>query len=196
VASTEQQVRAATSPQEAILVLAKALDRALQGIAEIHTNLQYGKADNAWDQIGWSEPIDHSSEWLMTAQDQAKSNDRAVEVIENGDTTDIVLRTPSEEKMQRRREFEAQHLRLSETLGDAEDWNEAYAKGGPMWLYIGNRELVMSYPEQVRSLMIEDVIEDSPKDAHEMGADLLKQPSETGPGSVAMRANDGIVNLP
>lgn len=72
--------------------------------------------------------------------------------------------------------------------GEGHEWAEDYAQGGPMWFYIPNRDLVMQYPERVRSQMVEDVrvttharspqhIAD--KLTNEFGADVLKAPMST-----------------
>jgi hypothetical protein len=133
-------------------------------------------------------PPERSPEWLDVAQQVVADSPRAAEIVEIGDgTTDIVIKGPSPEKMQARRAFATHVLKLNEYLGDEQNWADVYAKGGPLWLYLGNRELVMSYPQEIKKALIEDVEEDSPQDAHEMGRDLLKFPCETGPGSVGMR---------
>lgn len=171
--NTEAAVRAAKNPQEAMLALATSLD----ALRELVTHLNV--------------PTDELAlEWTP---DQAEQRTR---ITTTDDSADIEIPPPNEERLEQRRIFEQQQLRLGEHLGTSEDWTEAYAKGGPMWLYLGNRDLVMSYPESIRAAMVEDVIATSPLDAEEMGRDVLKQAGEDGPGSVAMAANDQIVNMP
>lgn len=57
----------------------------------------------------------------------------------------------------------------------------AYVKGGPLWLYYGNREYVMGLPEAVHRQMIEDVQQDSVQEAQEMARDLLMFRGKEGP---------------
>jgi hypothetical protein len=108
-----------------------------------------------------------------------------------GGTSEVVFPKPSSEKYLVRSAFAKFQLKLHEYPeyfpNDGTVWEDVYAKGGPMWLYLGNRALVMSLPEHIKRAMIEDVEQDSPKDANEMGADILKFPGETGPGGVAMK---------
>lgn len=52
---------------------------------------------------------------------------------------------------------------------------EAYSIGGPMWLYLGNRNAIMQMPAKWRVEMVRDVQEISPADAHELARDILKQ---------------------
>ena len=101
---------------------------------------------------------------------------------------------PSPEKLAARRAFEASSLGIAGALGAAagnEDWNEHYAKAGPFWLYQHNRDLVMTYPANVRRAMVNDVAEDSPKLAYEMSRDVLKEAAgepdlETGFGALGV----------
>ena len=51
---------------------------------------------------------------------------------------------------------------------------EAFAKGGPMWLYLGNRDAVMAMPVEWRRELVEMVAEDSIAQSQELGADILK----------------------
>lgn len=87
--------------------------------------------------------------------------------------------------------FEEQQLHLIDYLGDTEDWTEVYAKGGPMWLYIGNPELVKSLPDSTRRALVADLEEDSPQQAREMARDILKEPADaTGYGNAPALADE------
>jgi hypothetical protein len=57
---------------------------------------------------------------------------------------------------------------------DNEEAAIAYGIGGPMWLYLPQRETIMGLPEHVRQMMVEDVERDSPAQAQELGRDILK----------------------
>lgn len=50
----------------------------------------------------------------------------------------------------------------------------AYGLGGPLWLYLPQRETIMGLPEHVRRMMVEDVERDSPAQAQELARDILK----------------------
>lgn len=94
--------------------------------------------------------------------------------IEQGDGEATVKLPPvSPERYMRRLAWAKQAL-LNEGLGGDEDWEEVYAKGGPMWLYLGNRDYVLGLPQHLRAEMVADVEQDSPTDAHELSADILK----------------------
>lgn len=173
MADIEEQVRAARNPQEAMLILARGIDAVLEALVN-----QPVMIDDGWG--AWSE---------------APSTGAHTEITGDAEHTEVVVPATSAEKMEQRRHFEEHTLKLAEYFPDEDgtDWNEAYAKGGPRWLYYGNRELVMSYPDQVRAAMVEDVLEDSPQEAEEIGRDLLKFSGETGPGHVAMKMAEGDV---
>lgn len=102
--------------------------------------------------------------------------------VEEGKRTrmeeDDVVFTVTEERMERRRAF-ARQLTLWDFLGPAMDEEtavEAFAKGGPLWLYHGGaRDAIMQMPYEARQWMCTDVGEDSPAEAQELALDLLKQ---------------------
>jgi hypothetical protein len=68
----------------------------------------------------------------------------------------------------------------------AEQAADAYAKGGPMWLYIGNRDAIFQMPEAWRSDMIDDIAVDSPAQAREVARDIFKKPGGDDDASVAV----------
>lgn len=55
-----------------------------------------------------------------------------------------------------------------------DEFYPAYGKGGPMWMYAGNRDGVMQMPFGLRQAMISDVMQDSDAAAQEMARDILK----------------------
>jgi len=195
--STETQVRQAPSAQEALLVIARALDR-IEALVEWSqwSTTPLGPHPDEVDPLqravfaGPDAAVpERSDEWLALAQELAG---KRTAVIESSDgVTDVVIPATSLEKQERRRKFEMQALHLSEFLGEDQDWQGAYARGGPRWLYYGNRDLVMSFPDATKQAMIVDIIEDSPEEAAEIGRDLLKAPGETGPGGQGMFMAEG-----
>lgn len=180
----ETQVREAQSPKDALLVIARALDELLA--------CQFVEATPKAD--AWGGWVAHDP---TTAITQQMTNEpvppQRVRINQGEDTSEVVLPTVGAERYKARCAFAESQLQLSAHLGDGEDWVWAYGKGGPMWLYLSNRDLVMSYPEEIRRRMVEDVEQDSPEDAHEMSRDILKAACETGPGSPAMHIADGEV---
>lgn len=158
--TTEQLVKAAANPKDAMLVIARALDR-------IEATLTVPPPD-PW-----------ATEW--SAEDIGRPGFVGVKITQDVDTTEVVIPPASPEKQAARRQFAEQSLQLEDNLGTGEDWLNAYAKGGPIWLYEGNRELFMTYGDHVRRAMVQDVIEDDPKYAGEMGRDVLKEACEEGP---------------
>jgi hypothetical protein len=71
------------------------------------------------------------------------------------------------------------------------DWAADYASGGPMWLYIPNRDLVLPYPDNVKAAMVEDVGRYDQKAAYELAQDILKQPMIKDAESPANRISMG-----
>lgn len=62
-----------------------------------------------------------------------------------------------------------------------EDFALAFSKGGPMWLYLGNRDAVMQMPVDWRRAFVEDIAQQSQRQAHEVGRDILKDETANGP---------------
>lgn len=114
---------------------------------------------------------------------------RRVERTEVDDSTSVDLPPVSIERQVERikwaHEYEL-HQYLQPT-GDMEtDWTPelagtAFAKGGPMWLYLGNRKAVMQMPVLARAWLVQDAEKDSPADAHELSRDILKSDESSDP---------------
>lgn len=191
-----EKVKGAVTPMEALLLLAQGLDDAVL----------MREAPDPW--AGWSNPemrsriqALHEAEAPLyerlaasEAEDRVLYNTAAqplVSVVDvNRDERLIKLAKPTESKLLQRRQYAETVLKLDTVLLEAPaglTWPEVYAKGGPMWLYTGNREIFMSYPINVRQAMVADIEEDDPETAQEVGRDVLKAAGETGPGSVAMQ---------
>jgi hypothetical protein len=64
---------------------------------------------------------------------------------------------------------------------DSVAFSRAYQCGGPMWLYIYDRDAVMAMPDDWRRAFIEDIHLDSPAQAQEVARDILK---DTDPGKL------------
>lgn len=113
---------------------------------------------------------------LRLLRDEGKSLTSAVPEGQrpriSDDVVDFEAVTP--ERMAARAGWATEH-KLWEflPLGPAETV-KAFAKGGPMWLYLGNREAVMAMPFDWRQWLVTEVHQDSPAAAQEMGRDILK----------------------
>jgi hypothetical protein len=71
---------------------------------------------------------------------------------------------------------------------------ETYVKGGPLWLS-ANREIMAALPPAAKQVMVEDVMIDSTRLAHEFGRDILKTEDVEGAGLAVAQDNiDGIVD--
>ncbi len=51
---------------------------------------------------------------------------------------------------------------------------DSFVRGGPLLLYLSDRDFVNSLPPGLKIALVEDVEKSSPRDAHEMGRDILK----------------------
>lgn len=100
-----------------------------------------------------------------------------------GDKEIEVVLPPVDEKRVTYRRQQAEQMGLEDNFPGI-DATEAYVKGGPLWLYHGNRDFVMGLPEEMRKLMVQDVEIDSPQEAHEMAHDLLKKREQAGSHSL------------
>jgi hypothetical protein len=171
-----EDVQRAKSPREALLNLAAGLDILVERIDRLERT-------SSWDEWGADE------EGIFVPLPEPAQ--RAPVIAADGDTTDVNLPPPSAEKLAARRMFEKQSLHLVDYLGTGEDWTEVYAKGGPVWLYVGNRELVMSLPHSVRQALVADLEEDAPQQAKEMARDVLKESCDaTGFGNSPALADE------
>lgn len=186
-----EAVQSAKSPRDALLRLAALIDGLIDRIDALE------EAGGEWDT--WPEADQHRVEPEQESPEQFRrrveeeQHQAALEAMNNANPNEIVLPTPSAQKMERRRLFERQSLRLSTMVGDLTDdeGNDAYAKGGPWWLYNFDRELVMSYPDEIRARMVADIEEDDPQLAHQVSIDILKKPAgepdfESGAGALAV----------
>lgn len=156
--SIQDQVSHTASPQEALLVLARALDA-------INVKLDNLAEQATADDKGWGE-------WTSPSPSPESAERAKIEVDADGNTV-VDLPKVSADKQARRREFAADVLELDVHFPDL-GLVEAYAKGGPLLLYYSQREFVTGLPIEVQYAMVEDVLEESPGEAEEMGRDLFR----------------------
>jgi len=105
-----------------------------------------------------------------------------VEVVDGEVVVNLPI--PDEKRKRLRREL-AEYIQLEDSIEGIS--NEHYVEGGPLWLYYGNREYVVSLPTAVHQRMVADVFEDDPIEAAQMSADLLKHTEPEGPETVLGR---------
>lgn len=162
ITTTREAVAKAPTPQAALWEIAKALDR-------IETLVTQVPESEGWGTWGVGEVP-----YIPTAS--------AVEIEETDDSVTINIRPVSEEKQAQRYTFAEKVLQLpaQDQMQEIEDPCEVYAKGGPLWLYHGCRELVMQFPPHWRQAMVVDLEEEDPAAAYEMARDILK---DEGPNS-------------
>lgn len=92
------------------------------------------------------------------------------------------------------RAAKAVEWRLADGLTmDEADVIECFAKGGAQWLYLYNRALVIDMPTEWKVWMVDDVAQDSERDALEMGRDIFKYDGSTT-GHAALDVTMGAIN--
>ena len=193
--SIEAQLHGARNQQEALSIIARALDR-----IETKLNELTPQQDDAWS--AWSsEPAT-----LATKLDQLREMEPPAPPEELPAQFDVVMNIPkvSEERQAQRLMFAQQTLKLDEYFGNVdehntvpegyESWAEIYAKGGPVWLYNAaeatGRDCIMSYPHEIRKSMIEDVMLDNGPLAAEMARDILKYSEMPSGGPVGVEPDE------
>lgn len=104
-----------------------------------------------------------------------------IEADSDGDAT-VKLPTVSPEKEALREAFARSVLELEMVYPDeGAKYIKSYAKGGPLLMYYSDRDYVMGLADDVKRAMVNDVQEESPKEAHEMARDILKDLDPGGP---------------
>jgi hypothetical protein len=99
------------------------------------------------------------------------------QVVAGDEHVEIVLPSVTPAQQDARRKLAVQ-IGLAADFGD--DGVDAYVKGGPLWLYYGNRNYVLGLPAWAHELMVNDVMETSPQEATEMGRDLFMKRGPDG----------------
>jgi hypothetical protein len=106
-------------------------------------------------------------------------NLRPTQAIQIPGHNEVELPVPTPEQVEARMRW-AQRRKLHEFIPlSYTQAVEAFAKGGPMWLYLGNRDAVMAMPFEYRQELVRMVAEDSVPQSQEVGRDILKQTQST-----------------
>jgi hypothetical protein len=91
---------------------------------------------------------------------------------------------PASEERKHQREALARRMDLGANLNmDEEEAVRAYKLGGPLWLYYAGadgQKFIYTLPREWRLAMIEDVMQDAPREAHEMSRDILRYDDSEG----------------
>lgn len=100
---------------------------------------------------------------------------------EGASTVDVPKPTPDQED--EREEFAREILRLEEVYGEERgaEYIQSYRKAGPALLYYTDRDFVLGLPDDIKRAMVGDVERFSPKEAHEIARDILKDLDPGGP---------------
>jgi hypothetical protein len=155
--TTTDQIKQCRTPQEALLVLAAAID-ALEAAAAL--------AGDPWEaELDWNDHDTHAAEAIHGPAD------KRARIIDG----EVIVSEVSADRQFNRAEF-ARKARLAEFWDglSVDDFVDAYVKGGPRWLVYANRAAVMAMPYGVRQALVADVLLDSPSEAKEIGRDILK----------------------
>ena len=150
--SVVEEVKRAKNPQEAMLVLAAALDR-------IETKL--GQQDDSW------------GEWQPYEEFQPLATHDA----DAGTMT--FHRTDDEVRREERRVWGATFIEPA--FPERPDLCDAYIEGGPSWLIAWDLDFVLGLPQYAKLQMIQDINQDNREEAEQVARELLKDWGATGP---------------
>jgi hypothetical protein len=229
-----EQIKTCRTPQEALLLLADAIDHLHARLDELGTPpadpwttpiqwvsveeaeamyahkpaADYGPQIEAVQTLlnGTTDPDEHQAlqAKLRLLRDQAGEkvyeNDAAgggtIESVPEGERPSIAsdgsngtveLAAVSEERMNARARW-AMDRKLEDFIPlDRSEAATAYANGGPMWLYLGNRDAIMAMPFAYREELVTELAKDSVVDAQEVGRDILKS-SESADRDITVHA--------
>lgn len=214
---TRDALMSTRSQQEAMLVLADAIDNLLSRVADLELTPVPAATEwaDGWVQTARPSELQDRVDLGETAKLldlQAKLRDardsedgRALEaqirlLKEQGASlvdatpqgrqeqvtvtdTEILIETPSpsvERAAARAKWAEGKELHTFFPMwkDDAEGFVRVYVKGGPLWMYHGDRDAILQMPYEWRRDLVEDIMHDSPATAQEVGRDILKVQTE------------------
>lgn len=168
--STTEAVKAARNPQEAMLAIAQGIDAVLAKLDE------RAESDGYWT-THWDGHYPTSVAEFGDALKASYLRSPIFTTEGDDEHVEVNIRPVTDPGRLAERRALAHAMELDDNLPHVEDAIDVYVKGGPIWLYTGNREFVMSLPMAMRQQMVLDVEQDDHQTAHEMGRDLLKDPS-------------------
>lgn len=194
-----ERIQQTKTPREAILLLAEAIDELAakaatpadpweqplkwerEAVADIEDELdRETKLALLKDELRLETDPDEAkalraSIWLLENPGEIQGVERYDGVRTQIEGGDVVL-PPASPERQAAREVFAETIKLWEFLPTLTDDEavDAFMKGGARWLYYGNRDAVMAMPIDARQFLVNDIMVDSPAEAHEVGRDILK----------------------
>lgn len=122
------------------------------------------------------------------APERQQSRVRTVQEGRGRETVEIPPATPEQKRLRTRvlpalalENLPAEHGVTKQVA------NAAYVQGGPMWLYLFDRDYVMGLSPEVRKAMFEDVLLTNPDEAHELASDILKDEDPGDPETAIER---------
>ena len=152
--SVVDAVREARNAQEAMLALADAVERIEVMLREFTPDSVSGE----WES------------WEASAEPEGIKTETGAD----GENV-VVLPTPSAKQYNARLTLAKEHMHLDEAFPKVDfDPIEVYAKGGPSWLYIYDRDLVLGMRDSIKRELVRDLMADDPEAASDMARDILK----------------------
>lgn len=181
--TTQDGVKSARTPQEAMLWVAAGIDAILAKLAE-----QPAPADGwgDWSKVEAASPFTYPELEDKFAEgaalvDAAIAANRA-ENIEVTDS-DVTVEFPPADEERKADRVRWAEIGLHQFIGTGRDEGHlkldeatalhAYVVGGPLWLYAYDRNAVMQLPMGHRQAMVDDIAKDSPTRAQEVARDIL-----------------------
>lgn len=145
----------------------------------------------AADTDGWDEPFETEALPIGSAAPPPLAQ-RAMETAADGI---IDFGSPNEaQRIQRADLVDRLELEnLPKEHGQSKtEANAAYLSGGPLWLYLLDRDFVMTLSQELRAALVDDLIAGGfEQDATELGRDILKDDGESRRGAeVSMEQQD------
>lgn len=150
-----EKIQQAENPKAGMAILAEGIDEILTKLNDL-PQTSTNSSDDSW------------SDWSGIGD---------VEQDSDGNTTINFNEVDEETEMERRR-FAIETLDFPNNYpADWKAYVDGYAKGGPMYLYLSDRDFVMGLPIGVKNMMLTDVNKFNPEQARQMAADILKDAS-------------------
>lgn len=198
--STQELVRDARTPKEALEAIARHLDA---------VNVRLDRLEKReptdpwaeWEEESEPEKEDKSEQIQATVEALNKTSDPeergALEaqlrllrdtgenietgytegdrprITQEGDSAVVEVEPPTDDQLEKRAMF-AKAVMESEHYNFTPEQVDGYIKNGPLYLYYGDRDFVLELPDLWKRQFVEDVDINSPAEAAEMGRDILK----------------------
>jgi len=183
--TTTELVKQATNPAEALLAVAAALDR-IEAALDKPAPPSGGWSDS-WETPKPVDEVQYTGE-VVGGRKQGIMPEREPPpalVVEADAEGNVVLDLPAPDAatIKNRRAFATDTLNLGiawkELPGEAAV--EAYAVGGPLWLYYSDRDLMAGFSLDAKGRMINEIEATHPREARDIARDINKRDDEDMP---------------